>query len=114
MPEAQFTCLRCGIITLALSTAKIIINAVPTGKVFTEEDADDLLVFASTTRHPLRNWSMVLLLIKAGLRAGIDRESDLGRWCSPRLGDIGPAIELHDRAAKKSGGRLIPIHPELR
>ena len=28
-------------------------------------------------------------------------------------GDIGPAIELHDRAAKKSGGRLIPIHPEL-
>jgi hypothetical protein len=29
-------------------------------------------------------------------------------------GDIGPTIELHDRAAKKSGGRLIPIHPELR
>ena len=28
--------------------------------------------------------------------------------------EIGPAIELHDRAAKKSGGRLIPIHPELR
>ena len=28
-------------------------------------------------------------------------------------GDIGPAIELHDRAAKKSGGRLIPIHPDL-
>jgi integrase len=28
--------------------------------------------------------------------------------------DIGPTIELHDRAAKKSGGRLIPIHPELR
>jgi integrase/recombinase XerD len=29
-------------------------------------------------------------------------------------GGIGPAIELHDRVAKKSGGRLIPIHPELR
>ncbi len=29
-------------------------------------------------------------------------------------GEIGSAIELHDRAAKKSGGRLIPIHPELR
>jgi integrase len=29
-------------------------------------------------------------------------------------GDIGSAIELHDRVAKKSGGRLIPIHPELR
>jgi integrase/recombinase XerD len=27
--------------------------------------------------------------------------------------EIGPAIELHDRAAKKSGGRLIPIHSEL-
>jgi integrase len=29
-------------------------------------------------------------------------------------GEISSAIELHDRAAKKSGGRLIPIHPELR
>ena len=27
--------------------------------------------------------------------------------------EIGPTMELHDRAAKKSGGRLIPIHPDL-
>jgi integrase/recombinase XerD len=27
--------------------------------------------------------------------------------------EISSAIELHDRAAKKAGGRLIPIHPEL-
>jgi integrase len=29
-------------------------------------------------------------------------------------GRIGNVIELRDQAAKKSGGRLIPMHPDLR
>ena len=44
---------------------------------------------------------------------GRNCESHLGDGAYPN-GEISPAIELHDWAAKKSGGRLIPIHPELR
>ncbi len=39
-------------------------------KVLSESDIEDLLVYASTTRHPVRNRVMVLLSVKAGLRAG--------------------------------------------
>ena len=39
-------------------------------KILSAPDVGDLLVFASCTRHPLRNTVMVLLSAKAGLRAG--------------------------------------------
>ena len=82
-------------------------------KILSKDNADDLLVFASTTRHPLRDRLIVLLSIKAGLRAAEIANLTWEMVLTPS-GEIGPAIELHDRAAKKSGGRLIPIHPELR
>ena len=81
-------------------------------KILSKDNCDDLLVFASTTRHPLRNRLIVLLSIKAGLRAAEIANLTWEMVLTPTA-DIGPAIELHDRAAKKSGGRLIPIHPEL-
>jgi integrase len=77
-----------------------------------KDSCDDLLVFATTTRHPLRNRLIVLLSIKAGLRAAEIANLTWEMVLTPAA-DIGPAIELHDRAAKKSGGRLIPIHPDL-
>jgi len=82
-------------------------------KILSKDSCDDLLVFASTTRHPLRNWLIVLLSIKAGLRAAEIANLTWEMVLTPAA-DIGPAIELHDWAAKKSGGRLIPIHSELR
>ena len=39
-------------------------------KLLSAADVGDLLVFASCTRHCLRNTVMVLLSAKAGLRAG--------------------------------------------
>jgi integrase/recombinase XerD len=39
-------------------------------KTLSAADLNDLLVFASCTRRPLRNTVMVLLSAKAGLRAG--------------------------------------------
>jgi integrase len=60
----------------------------------------------------MRNRLIVLLSIKAGLRAAEIANLTWEMVLTP-TGDIGSAIELHDRAAKKSGGRLIPIHPEL-
>jgi integrase len=82
-------------------------------KILSKDNAEDLLVFASTTRHPVRNRLIVLLSTKAGLRAAEIANLTWEMVITPSA-EIGPAIELHDRAAKKSGGRLIPIHPELR
>jgi integrase/recombinase XerD len=81
-------------------------------KILSKDSCDDLLVFASTTRHPLRNRLIVLLSVKAGLRAAEIANLTWEMVLTPTA-EIGPAIELHDRAAKKSGGRLIPIHSEL-
>jgi integrase len=81
-------------------------------KILSKANAGDLLVFASTTRHPLRDRLIVLLSTKAGLRAAEIAHLTWEMVLTPSA-EIGPAIELHDRAAKKSGGRLIPIHAEL-
>src|ERR1700719_1547687 len=82
-------------------------------KILSKDSCDDLLVFASTTRRPLRNRLIVLLSIKAGLRAAEIANLTWEMVLTP-TGEISSAIELHDRVAKKSGGRLIPIHSELR
>ena len=81
-------------------------------KILSKDSCDNLLVFASTTRHPLRDRLIVLLSVKAGLRAAEIANLTWEMVLTPAA-DIGSAIELHDRAAKKSGGRLIPIHPDL-
>jgi len=39
-------------------------------KILSLGDFNDLLLFATCTRHPLRNRAIVLLATKAGLRAG--------------------------------------------
>jgi integrase len=81
-------------------------------KILSVGDVNDLLVFASCTRHPLRNRVIVLLAAKAALRAGEianltwDMVIDAG-------GQIGNVIELRDAAAKNGSGRLIPIHFDL-
>jgi integrase len=72
-----------------------------------------LLVFASCTRHPLRNRVIVLLAAKAGLRAGEIANLTWDMVLDP-IGNIGSVVELHDHVAKNGSGRLIPVHPELR
>ena len=39
-------------------------------KILSPDHIEDLLVFARQTRHPIRNQVLVLLSVKAGLRAG--------------------------------------------
>ena len=82
-------------------------------KILSAGDVNDLLVFASCTRHPLRNRVIVLLAAKAGLRAGEIANLTWNMVLDP-TGDIGTVIELRDFAAKNGSGRLIPVHPELR
>jgi integrase/recombinase XerD len=81
-------------------------------KILSSSDVDDLLVYASCTRHPLRNSVIVLLSAKAGLRAG---EIANLTWdmLVDASGHISGLIELRDQAAKKCSGRSIPIHPDV-
>src|SRR5580658_8467380 len=81
-------------------------------KILSLGDVNDLLVFASCTRHPLRNRVIVLLAAKAGLRAGEIANLTWDMVVGP-TGDIAPVIELRDIAAKNGSGRLIPVHPDL-
>jgi integrase/recombinase XerD len=82
-------------------------------KVLSDTQLKDLLVFAKHSRSPLRNRVLVLLSVKAGLRAG---EIAKLTWSMvlDSSGGISPTIELRDRAAKRGSGRLIPVHAELR
>jgi integrase len=81
-------------------------------KILHEQQINDLLVFASTTRNPLRNKLIVLLSVKAGLRAGEIAGLTWDMVLDP-TGEVGQTIELHDAVAKKNSGRRIPINPML-
>ena len=82
-------------------------------KVLHDGHLESLLVFAWNTRNPVRNEVLVLLSVKAGLRAseiaGLDWDMVLGPG-----GEIGDTLEVRDSIAKKKSGRRIPLHPDLR
>ena len=82
-------------------------------KILSEANTKLLLTYASRTRSPRRNRVIVLLSVKAGLRAG---ETAKLTWdmVLDAAGEIGTIIELRDHAAKNKSGRIIPIHPDLR
>jgi integrase len=81
-------------------------------KILHDQQINDLLAFASTTRNPLRNKLIVLLSVKAGLRAGEIAGLTWDMVLDP-TGEVGQAIELHNCIAKKNSGRRIPINPTL-
>jgi hypothetical protein len=88
-------------------------NGRKTGNDTIRRPSKWLLLFASTTRNPNRNRVLVLLSLKAGLRAG---EIDNVTWdmALDPSGDIATVIELRNHAAKKKSRRLIATHPDLR
>jgi integrase/recombinase XerD len=81
-------------------------------KTLSSDHLSDLLLFADSTRNPVRNRVIVLLSVKAGLRAG---EIANLTWdmVVDGSGQVDKSIELRDHAAKKGSGRTIPIHPDL-
>jgi integrase len=82
-------------------------------KILSTYDLQNLLTWARATRNPTRNEVIVLLSAKAGLRAG---EISKLTWdmVLEANGEVSTVVELRDCAAKKGGGRTIPLHPELR
>jgi integrase len=81
-------------------------------KILSPDHVEDLLVFARQSRHPIRNEVLVLLSVKAGLRAGEIANLTWPMVADP-TGEVGRSMELQDCIAKKGSGRVIPIHPEL-
>src|SRR3954447_6327692 len=82
-------------------------------KILTRRQVRAALHRARRDRYPQRDRVMILLSVKAGLRAG-----EIAKLSWPMVldadGRLGYRIELHDSAAKKRSGRAIPLHPELR
>ena len=62
-------------------------------KVLSDQQIEDLLVYTSTTRNPERNRVIVLLSIKAGLRAGEIGKLTWDMVLDP-TGEVGTLIEL--------------------
>jgi integrase len=82
-------------------------------KILSDDQVERLLSFVSTSRNPIRNRALVLLSLKAGLRAGEIANLTWPMVLDPS-GDIAPVIEVRDHAAKKKSGRVIAMHPDLR
>ena len=82
-------------------------------KILSDDDVADLLIYASASRHPLRNRVIVLLSAKAGLRAAEISNLTWDMVIEPN-GAVATVLELRDDAAKKRSGRRIPLHAELR
>jgi integrase len=81
-------------------------------KILSDDNIRDLLAFTTLTRYSARNRVMVLLSVKAGLRAGEIAGLTWSMVTDP-TGEIGTVIALEDRIAKKKTGRVIPVHPDL-
>ena len=81
-------------------------------KILTDTQFCRLLTYASSTRYPERDQLIVLLSVKAGLRAGEVAQLTWDMVLDP-AGDLASVIELRNSAAKNQSGRLIPIHPDL-
>jgi len=82
-------------------------------KILTRSQIAAALRHVRRGRYLQRDRVMILLSVKAGLRAG-----EIAKLTWPMVlkadGRLGGCIELHDRAAKKRSGRTIPLHPDLR
>jgi integrase len=67
----------------------------------------------ATNRCPQRDRVIILLFVKVRLRA---HEIAILTWpmVLDACGQIGPTIELYDRAAKRGSGRSIPIQSKLK
>ena len=69
--------------------------------------------YVNTLPDPLSNEVIVMLSVKAGLRA---KEIASLTWAmvTDADGDIGSSIHLTDKASKGRGGRVIPLNMKLR
>ncbi|CAN1505019.1 XerC Integrase [Sphingomonadaceae bacterium] len=82
-------------------------------KVLNSKQVDALLHHVGTLRNGFRNQVIVLLSVRAGLRA---KEVANLRWSMivSADGEVGDYIHLTDTASKGRSGRVIPINKQLK
>ena len=81
-------------------------------RVLASADVRRALTYVEDTRHPTRNRTLILLSIKAGLRAGEMAGLDWAMLLKPN-GRLADHIRIHRNIAKYQSGRVIPIAPLL-
>ena len=81
-------------------------------KILTSGELRRLLAHTRRSPTPERDRVIVLLSVRAGLRACEIAGLDWSMVTDAR-GQVSNIIELRDAIAKKGSGRRIPIHPEL-
>ena len=81
-------------------------------KTLTKGQVDSLTAFLLTRRHGLRDQTVFLLSVRAGLRA---KEIANLRWSMILTpdGTVGEAIHLTNTASKGRSGRVIPLNKQL-
>src|SRR6204780_2782520 len=91
------------------------ISAMPgkQAKIVTPPMLKRMLRHVSRSSFPVRDRAMILLSVKAGLRACEIAGLDWSMVLDPQ-GRVSGTINVRDVIAKKRGGRRIPMHPDLR
>lgn len=82
-------------------------------KIISVKQEASILRHVESTRHPERDRVIVLLSLKAGLRA---KEVARLTWAmvTDSEGQIAEVMALEDQAAKGKSGRIIPMNPVLK
>ena len=82
-------------------------------KILSKKQVDQLLWYVGTNRNAMRNRIIVLLSVRAGLRA---KEIAGLKWSmiTDAEGKISDSIHLTDEASKGKSGRIIPLNMTLR
>jgi integrase/recombinase XerD len=82
-------------------------------KIINDTTLRQMLRYAEATDHAVRNQLIILLSVKAGLRA-----AEIAQLEWPMVldaeGRVAGTLCVEDAIAKKRGGRRVPVHPELR
>ena len=82
-------------------------------KVLSPGDLRRLLSQVARSRFPERDRVIVLLAVRAGLRACEIASLTWGMALDP-TGRIAPMLEVRNSIAKGGSGRRVPVHPELK
>lgn len=82
-------------------------------KTITPAMLRSMLAYVSGTEYTARDRVIILLSVKAGLRACEIARLDWSMVLDAR-GDLSSFIEVRDAIAKKRGGRRIPLHGDLK
>jgi len=82
-------------------------------KTLTPAQLDALLEQIRGRRDGLRSKVIILLSVRAGLRAAEIAKLEW-QMVLDASGKVGQSLDVQDRIAKKKHGRRIPLHPDLR